>query len=219
MRATAQDPYTATEGEGGTIRSNLSGRGLTSGVRTVISPDPNLGINEVNGTRGHGQGTHRADQGNEQKPRTAASDDTQRPRCPPRRQLRDQERHQPSQDNRQDQFIWSGFRCLNSQCHSGSDDEPYPGMRPDLNSVLPPNFLPGLRAQQEDAKNASGETSERVGRRLGPNHLKPGGEDERGRSLPGGRREQSYTRGGYGSRTIPMIDTSRSIRGPLSTLR
>ena len=42
-------------------------------------------------------------------------------------------------------FIWSGFRCLNSQCHSGSDDEPYPGMRPDLNSVLPaPNFLPVL---------------------------------------------------------------------------
>ena len=23
-------------------------------------------------------------------------------------------------------FIWAGFRCLNSQCHSGGDDEPYP---------------------------------------------------------------------------------------------
>ena len=46
-------------------------------------------------------------------------------------------------------FIWAGFRCLNSQCHSGGDDEPYPGMRPDLNSVLPaPNFLPGLELKR-----------------------------------------------------------------------
>ena len=47
-------------------------------------------------------------------------------------------------------YIWAGFRCLNPQCHSGSEDEPYPGYRPDLNEVLPaPNFLPGLVLKQQ----------------------------------------------------------------------
>ena len=42
-------------------------------------------------------------------------------------------------------YIWAGFRCLNPDCHSGSEEEPYSGYRPDLNQVLPaPNFLPGL---------------------------------------------------------------------------
>jgi DNA-directed RNA polymerase subunit A' len=47
-------------------------------------------------------------------------------------------------------YIWAGFRCLNPECHSGSEEEPYSGYRPDLNEVLPaPNFLPGLVLKEQ----------------------------------------------------------------------
>ena len=47
-------------------------------------------------------------------------------------------------------YIWAGFRCLNPDCHCGSEEEPYMGYRPDLNEVLPaPNFLPGLVLKEQ----------------------------------------------------------------------
>ena len=57
-------------------------------------------------------------------------------------------------------FMWSGFRCHNPECHSGDEErgEPYPGLRSDLNEVLPaPNFLPGMEIEEE-IKRVDGDT-------------------------------------------------------------
>ena len=133
------------KGKEGRFRSNLSGKRVNFCARTVISPDPNLGINEVG------------------VPVSTAMELTVPIRVTSRNreQLRQMilrgpdihpgvnyiirgDRYRVRITDRT-KFIWAGFRCLNPECHSGSDEEPYAGYRPDLNQVLPaPNFLPGL---------------------------------------------------------------------------
>ncbi len=133
------------KGKEGRFRSNLSGKRVNFCARTVISPDPNLGINEV------GVPVSTA------KELTVPIRVTRRNREQLRQMiLRGPDVH-PGVNYiiRGDRFrvritdrtkyIWAGFRCLNPECHSGSDDEPYTGYKPELNEVLPaPNFLPGL---------------------------------------------------------------------------
>ena len=81
-------------------------------------------------------------------------------------------------------YIWAGFRCLNPECHSGSEDEPYTGFRPDLNEVLPaPNFLPGLELMRQKSRNAIGELEEEWGVDLETTLNNLRGEDSRGASL------------------------------------
>jgi DNA-directed RNA polymerase beta' subunit len=138
------------KGKEGRFRSNLSGKRVNFCARTVISPDPNLGINEVG------------------VPEKTAKELTVPIRATSRNreQLRQMILRGPDVHPgvnyiiRGDKFrvritdrtkyIWAGFRCLNPDCHSGSEEEPYMGYRPDLNDVLPaPNFLPGLVLQQQ----------------------------------------------------------------------
>ena len=133
------------KGKEGRFRSNLSGKRVNFCARTVISPDPNLGINEV------GVPVATA------KELTVPIRITSRNREQLRQMiLRGPDVH-PGVNYiiRGDRFrvritdrtkyIWAGFRCVNPDCHAGSDDEPYTGYKPDLNQVLPaPNFLPGL---------------------------------------------------------------------------
>jgi len=133
------------KGKEGRFRSNLSGKRVNFCARTVISPDPNLGINEVG------------------VPVSTAKELTVPIRVTSRNreQLRQMILRGPDvhpgvnyiirgdrfrvRITDRTKFIWSGFRCLNPECHAGSDDEPYTGYKPDLNEVLPaPNFLPGL---------------------------------------------------------------------------
>ncbi len=149
------------KGKEGRFRSNLSGKRVNFCARTVISPDPNLGINEV------GVPVHTA------KELTVPIRVTSRNREQLRRMiLRGPDTH-PGVNYiiRGDHFrvritdrtkyIWSGFRCLNPDCHSGADDEPYPGYKPDLNTVLPaPNFLPGLELKMQMRLNELGELEE-----------------------------------------------------------
>ena len=138
------------KGKEGRFRSNLSGKRVNFCARTVISPDPNLGINEV------GVPVKTA------KELTVPIRATNRNREQLRQMiLRGPDVH-PGVNYiiRGDRFrvritdrtkyIWAGFRCLNPECHSGSEEEPYPGYRPDLNEVLPaPNFLPGLALKEQ----------------------------------------------------------------------
>jgi len=138
------------KGKEGRFRSNLSGKRVNFCARTVISPDPNLGINEV------GVPVKTA------KELTVPIRATSRNREQLRQMiLRGPDVH-PGVNYiiRGDRFrvritdrtkyIWAGFRCLNPECHSGSEEEPYPGYRPDLNEVLPaPNFLPGLVLKEQ----------------------------------------------------------------------
>ncbi len=133
------------KGKEGRFRSNLSGKRVNFCARTVISPDPNLGINEVG------------------VPESTAKELTVPIRVTSRNreQLRQMILRGPDvhpgvnyiirgdrfrvRITDRTKFIWSGFRCLNPECHAGSDDEPYTGYKPNLNEVLPaPNFLPGL---------------------------------------------------------------------------
>ena len=81
-------------------------------------------------------------------------------------------------------YIWAGFRCLNPECDSGSEDEPYTGFRPDLNEVLPaPNFLPGLELMRQKSRNAIGDLEEEWGVDLEATLNNLRGEDSRGASL------------------------------------
>ena len=81
-------------------------------------------------------------------------------------------------------YIWAGFRCLNPDCHCGSEDEPYNGFRPDLNEVLPaPNFLPGLELMRQKSRNAIGDLEEEWGVDLEATINNLRGEDSRGASL------------------------------------
>ena len=173
------------KGKEGRFRSNLSGKRVNFCARTVISPDPNLGINEVGvpvvtakeltvpirvTSRNREQLRQMILRGPDVHPGVnyVIRNDTSRVRITDRTK-----------------FIWSGFRCLNSQCHSGSDDEPYPGMRPDLNSVLPaPNFLPGLELSKKMRRTHLGDFEEEWVVDLDRTLSNLGGEDERGRSLP-----------------------------------
>ncbi|GIT11365.1 MAG: hypothetical protein CM1200mP32_08580 [Methanobacteriota archaeon] len=81
-------------------------------------------------------------------------------------------------------YIWAGFRCLNPECHSGSEDEAYAGYRPDLNEVLPaPNFLPGLELKRQMRRNAIGDLEEEWGVDLESTISNLKGEDARGQPL------------------------------------
>jgi DNA-directed RNA polymerase subunit A' len=81
-------------------------------------------------------------------------------------------------------YIWSGFRCLNPDCHSGGDDEPYPGYKPDLNTVLPaPNFLPGLELKMQMRRNELGELEEQWSVDLETTLSNLRGEDEDGQPI------------------------------------
>src|SRR5881396_1134215 len=47
VRQSVEDPRTEAQREGGRFRGNLSGKRVDFSARTVVSPDPNLDINEV----------------------------------------------------------------------------------------------------------------------------------------------------------------------------
>lgn len=172
------------KGKEGRFRSNLSGKRVNFCARTVISPDPNLGINEV------GVPTHTA------KELTVPIRVTSRNREQLRRMiLRGPDTH-PGVNYiiRGDHFrvritdrtkyIWSGFRCLNPDCHSGGDDEPYPGYKPELNTVLPaPNFLPGLELKMQMRRNELGELEEQWSVDLKTTLCNLRGEDEDGQPI------------------------------------
>jgi len=173
------------KGKEGRFRSNLSGKRVNFCARTVISPDPNLGINEV------GIPTQTA------KELTVPIRVTSRNREQLRQMiLRGPDVH-PGVNyiirgdkfrvriTDRTKFIWSGFRCLNPECHSGSEDEPYTGYRPDLNEVLPaPNFLPGLELMRQMRRNSIGDLEEEWGVDLETTLRNLRAEDERGLTLP-----------------------------------
>jgi len=173
------------KGKDGRFRSNLSGKRVNFCARTVISPDPNLGINEVG------------------IPVSTAKELTVPIRVTSRNreQLRQMVLRGPDvhpgvnyiirgdrfrvRITDRTKFIWAGFRCLNPDCHSGSDEEPYMGYSPELNQVLPaPNFLPGLvlrKQQRRDHTTAELHDDWSVDLNLTLCNLR--GEDESGKSL------------------------------------
>ena len=172
------------KGKEGRFRSNLSGKRVNFCARTVISPDPNLGINEVG------------------VPEKTAKELTVPIRVTGRNreQLRQMILRGPDvhpgvnyimrgdsfrvRITDRTKYIWAGFRCLNPECDSGSEDEPYTGFRPDLNEVLPaPNFLPGLELMRQKSRNAIGDLEEEWGVDLDGTLNNLRGEDSRGASL------------------------------------
>ena len=173
------------KGKEGRFRSNLSGKRVNFCARTVISPDPNLGINAV------GVPTQSA------KELTVPVRVTGRNR----EQLRQMilrgpdihpgvnyivrgDTHRVRITDRT-KFMWSGFRCHNPECHSGDVErgEPYPGLRPDLNEVLPaPNFLPGMEIEEE-IKRVDGDTQTKWIPSLEPTLANLRGEDSNGKPL------------------------------------
>ena len=177
------------KGKEGRFRSNLSGKRVNFCARTVISPDPNLGINEVG------------------VPVLSAKELTVPIRVTGRNreQLRQMilrgpdvhpgvnyivrgDSHRVRITDRT-KFIWSGFRCHNPECHSGDVErgEPYPGIRPDLNEALPaPNFLPGLEISPETIRLADGSTAEKMNVDLDATIRNLRGEDENGNMLEWG---------------------------------
>ena len=173
------------KGKEGRFRSNLSGKRVNFCARTVISPDPNLGINEV------GVPVQTA------KELTVPIRATSRNREQLRRMIMRGPDVHPGVNYiiRGDNFrvritdrtkyIWAGFRCLNPDCHSGSEDEPYAGYRPDLNTVLPaPNFLPGLEIKKQKRRNELGDLEDVWSVDLENTISNLRGEDENGRPLP-----------------------------------
>ena len=174
------------KGKEGRFRSNLSGKRVNFCARTVISPDPNLGINEVG------------------VPVATAKELTVPIRVTSRNreQLRQMILRGPDvhpgvnyiirgdrfrvRITDRTKFIWSGFRCLNPDCHSGSDDEPYMGYMPDLNQVLPaPNFLPGLVLKEQMRRDhITDELQKEWSVDLGATLSNLKGEDSNGKSLP-----------------------------------
>jgi DNA-directed RNA polymerase beta' subunit len=173
------------KGKEGRFRSNLSGKRVNFCARTVISPDPNLGINEVG------------------IPIPTAMELTVPIRVTGRNReqlrqmiLRGPEIHPGVNyivrgDNfrvritERTKFIWAGFRCLNGECHCGSDEEPYNGHRPDLNSVLPaPNFLPGLELKIEKRRLMDGSEEESFVINIESTIQNLRGEDDNGNQLP-----------------------------------
>ena len=172
------------KGKEGRFRSNLSGKRVNFCARTVISPDPNLGINEV------GVPVRTA------KELTVPIRATSRNREQLRRMiLRGPDVH-PGVNyiirgdtfrvriTDRTKYIWAGFRCLNPDCHGGSDEEPYDGYRPDLNTVLPaPNFLPGLELMKQMRRNEFGDLEDVWSVDLDTTISNLRGEDENGRLL------------------------------------
>ena len=172
------------KGKEGRFRSNLSGKRVNFCARTVISPDPNLGINEV------GVPVQTA------KELTVPIRATSRNREQLRRMIMRGPDVHPGVNyiirgdsfrvriTDRTKFIWAGFRCLNPDCHSGSDDEPYAGYRPDLNTVLPaPNFLPGLELMKQMKRNELGDLEDVWSVDLDTTISNLRGEDENSRPL------------------------------------
>ena len=147
------------KGKEGRFRSNLSGKRVNFCARSVISPDPYLGINEVG------------------VPKKVAKELT----VPIRVTLRNREQMRQMilrgpdvhpgvnyivrgdgrrvRINARSRLINAGFRCHNPECHSGDTlkSQPYPGLRHDLNEVLfAPNFLPGLVIREIQNLEGSG---------------------------------------------------------------
>tara|TARA_B000000565_G_scaffold229197_1_gene186844 strand:+ start:3531 stop:6614 length:3084 start_codon:yes stop_codon:yes gene_type:complete len=176
------------KGKEGRFRSNLSGKRVNFCARTVISPDPNLGINAV------GVPVQSA------KELTVPIRATGRNREQLRQMiLRGPDIH-PGVNyiirgsghririTDRTKFINAGFRCHNPECHSGDVErgEPYPGLRPDLNEVLPaPNFLPGLEIEEEISR-IDGETQSKWIPNLEATLCNLRGEDSNGKPLPAG---------------------------------
>jgi len=176
------------KGKEGRFRSNLSGKRVNFCARTVISPDPNLGINAVGvpvqsakeltvPIRVTGRNREQLRQmilrGPDIHPGVnyIVRGDTHRVRITDRTK-----------------FMWSGFRCHNPECHSGDVErgEPYPGLRPDLNEVLPaPNFLPGMEIEEE-IKRVDGDTQTKWIPSLEPTLANLRGEDLNGKPLEHG---------------------------------
>ena len=127
------------KGKEGRFRSNLSGKRVNFCARSVISPDPFLGVNEV------GVPTRIA------KELTVPIRVTTRNREDMRQMiLRGPDAHpgvnyiirndgRRVRINERSRLINAGFRCFNPECDSERT------LRPDLDAVMPaPNFLPGL---------------------------------------------------------------------------
>ncbi|MEC8266296.1 MAG: hypothetical protein VXZ95_02265, partial [Candidatus Thermoplasmatota archaeon] len=127
------------KGKEGRFRSNLSGKRVNFCARSVISPDPFLGVNEV------GVPTRIA------KELTVPIRVTTRNREDMRQMiLRGPDVHpgvnyiirgdgRRVRINERSRLINAGFRCFNPECDSERT------LRPDLDAVMPaPNFLPGL---------------------------------------------------------------------------
>ena len=174
------------KGKEGRFRSNLSGKRVNFCARTVISPDPNLDINAV------GVPVQSA------KELTVPIRVTGRNREQLRQMvLRGPDVHPGVNyivrgDNLRvritdrTKFMWSGFRCHNPECHSGDveRDEPYPGLRPDLNEVLSaPNFLPGMEIVSEVKRLADGSTLDSWVTDLKSTIANLRGEDDKARQL------------------------------------
>jgi DNA-directed RNA polymerase beta' subunit len=172
------------KGKEGRFRSNLSGKRVNFCARTVISPDPNLGINEV------GIPVQTA------KELTVPIRITSRNREQLRQMiLRGPDVH-PGVNyiirgdrlrvriTDRTKYIWAGFRCLNPDCLTDSEDVPYNGYRADLDQVLhAPNFLPGIELMRQMRRNSFGELEEEWGVDLEKTLANLRGEDERGQPL------------------------------------
>ena len=172
------------KGKEGRFRSNLSGKRVNFCARTVISPDPNLGINEV------GIPVQTA------KELTVPIRITSRNREQLRQMiLRGPDVH-PGVNyiirgdrlrvriTDRTKYIWAGFRCLNPDCLTDSEDVPYNGYRADLDQVLhAPNFLPGIELKRQMRRNSFGELEEEWGVDLEKTLANLRGEDERGQPL------------------------------------
>ena len=136
------------KGKEGRFRSNLSGKRVNFCARSVISPDPYLGVNEVG------------------VPKKIARELT----VPIRVTLRNREQMRQMilrgpdvhpgvnyiirgdkrrvRINSRSRLINAGFRCHNPECSEETT------MRPDLHEVLPaPNFLPGLVIRKEISRS------------------------------------------------------------------
>jgi DNA-directed RNA polymerase beta' subunit len=166
------------KGKEGRFRSNLSGKRVNFCARSVISPDPYLGVNEV------GVPTKIA------KELTVPIRVTSRNREQMRQMiLRGPDVHpgvnyiirgdgRRVRINQRSRLINAGFRCHNPECNDETTG------RLDIHSVLPaPNFLPGLVIKPEIsiASDGTTETSYIVDDQATIANLR--GEDQDGRRL------------------------------------
>ncbi|MDP6234802.1 MAG: hypothetical protein QF364_03065 [Candidatus Poseidoniaceae archaeon] len=139
------------KGKEGRFRSNLSGKRVNFCARSVISPDPYLGVNEV------GVPTKIA------KELTVPIRVTSRNREQMRQMiLRGPDVHpgvnyiirgdnRRVRINQRSRLINAGFRCHNPECSEETT------LRPDMHQCLPaPNFLPGLVIKPEIYVNPDG---------------------------------------------------------------
>ena len=143
------------KGKEGRFRSNLSGKRVNFCARSVISPDPFLGINEVGvpeavakeltvpikvNSRNREQMRQMILRGPEVHPGVnyVVRPDGRRVRITDR-----------------SKFINAGFRCVNPDCL------PETSQRLDINAVVPaPNFLPGIEVRKHSLKNLDGSVEE-----------------------------------------------------------